>query len=201
MWRCCHCRELRPEGDFQLYKGHPNGWCRSCRRQAEANRRRQRGIAPKIKPIVTDISKECLICHQILPLTSFSPSTRGRLGRSAYCKECTYRHYGKFLPKRHRDKYRSTPKHKALHRLTQFRRRSRMEIQSDGTVTETLLNELYATERCYYCRSKVDPNNRTIDHRIPLSRGGSHSVKNLVMACHQCNSSKSDKTEAEYLHL
>lgn len=38
----------------------------------------------------------------------------------------------------------------------------------------------------------------TIDHVIPLSRGGTHDVSNLVCACSSCNSSRSARTTEEW---
>jgi len=46
--------------------------------------------------------------------------------------------------------------------------------------------------RCQYC-GREDPN-LTIDHVIPLSRGGKHTWTNVVAACHRCNSIKGDRT-------
>ena len=39
----------------------------------------------------------------------------------------------------------------------------------------------------------------TIDHKTPLSRGGSWKRFNLTCACHRCNSEKSDMTAEEYM--
>ena len=50
--------------------------------------------------------------------------------------------------------------------------------------------------RCYYC-SKI-PSKVIMEHRIPLSRGGSNWLSNLVPSCNFCNLSKSNKTEKEY---
>ena len=49
--------------------------------------------------------------------------------------------------------------------------------------------------RCYYCGS---PDNMTIDHVHPLSRGGSNNIENLVPACRSCNSRKQNKTVEEW---
>lgn len=49
---------------------------------------------------------------------------------------------------------------------------------------------------CFYCGSKKAM--ITIDHVIPLARGGSHSIGNLVGACKSCNSSKGAKTITEW---
>jgi len=39
-----------------------------------------------------------------------------------------------------------------------------------------------------------------IDHVLPRSRGGSDRVSNLVLACHDCNQAKGNRTAAEFGH-
>jgi 5-methylcytosine-specific restriction endonuclease McrA len=43
---------------------------------------------------------------------------------------------------------------------------------------------------CYYCHRKVGRNSLTMDHVVPLSRGGKSRKGNIVPACKQCNSKK-----------
>ena len=47
---------------------------------------------------------------------------------------------------------------------------------------------------CVYCRSK---NDLTIDHVIPVSRGGKNSFENCVTACRPCNNKKGRRTPRE----
>ena len=47
--------------------------------------------------------------------------------------------------------------------------------------------------RCFYCDDVLTKENRSIDHIVPLSRGGKHRVSNLLPCCRSCNSSKNDK--------
>ncbi|KAK9155069.1 hypothetical protein Sjap_002549 [Stephania japonica] len=47
---------------------------------------------------------------------------------------------------------------------------------------------------CQYCRSRE---NLTIDHVLPISRGGEWEWENLVTACSKCNSRKGQKTLEE----
>lgn len=49
--------------------------------------------------------------------------------------------------------------------------------------------------RCFYCRK---PGPMTMDHVIPISRGGTHSVGNLVPACASCNCRKRHRTVMEW---
>jgi 5-methylcytosine-specific restriction enzyme A len=43
---------------------------------------------------------------------------------------------------------------------------------------------------CYYCRCQVGSAHLTMDHVIPLSRGGKSRKGNLVPACKECNNKK-----------
>jgi len=43
---------------------------------------------------------------------------------------------------------------------------------------------------CYYCGQRVDPGELTMDHIVPLIRGGKSTKGNLVPACKDCNNKK-----------
>jgi len=43
---------------------------------------------------------------------------------------------------------------------------------------------------CYYCGQSVDPGALTMDHVVPLTRGGKSTKGNLVPACKDCNNKK-----------
>lgn len=43
---------------------------------------------------------------------------------------------------------------------------------------------------CYYCGGTFKPSELTMDHKIPLSRGGSSEKINIVPACKECNNKK-----------
>ncbi len=47
-----------------------------------------------------------------------------------------------------------------------------------------------AEGKCYYCGEYVGPNNLTMDHVVPLAKGGLSTKNNLVPACHKCNQEK-----------
>ena len=52
---------------------------------------------------------------------------------------------------------------------------------------------------CFYCDKEVSlklknhPDSATVDHIVPQSKGGRNQAHNYVMACKECNESKSDK--------
>jgi 5-methylcytosine-specific restriction enzyme A len=43
---------------------------------------------------------------------------------------------------------------------------------------------------CYYCNKEVGRTNLTMDHIVPLSRGGKSKKGNIVPACKDCNNKK-----------
>lgn len=47
-----------------------------------------------------------------------------------------------------------------------------------------------ARGRCYYCGSRFAPAQLTMDHVVPLVRGGKSRKGNLVPACKACNTQK-----------
>jgi 5-methylcytosine-specific restriction endonuclease McrA len=77
------------------------------------------------------------------------------------------------------------------------RRRIRKLQNKEYLITEKEYKKLYL-QPCVYCGSKK---RITMDHVIPISRGGTHGIGNLVPACLSCNSSKRDKTIMEWRKL
>ena len=55
-----------------------------------------------------------------------------------------------------------------------------------------------ANASCYYCRRKLKRTEVTMDHIVPLSRGGKSTPGNTVPACKACNTKKRDCTAVEW---
>lgn len=74
-----------------------------------------------------------------------------------------------------------------------------MSVKRRRIGTETR-RELWEREnrRCAYCGTKIGLSEVTVDHKIPLSRGGPDSRENMVCACIGCNKLKADKTVEEF---
>ena len=51
---------------------------------------------------------------------------------------------------------------------------------------------------CHYCGQTVLPKELTLDHVVPLARGGRSSKGNCVPACKECNSRKKDLLPIEW---
>lgn len=55
-----------------------------------------------------------------------------------------------------------------------------------------------AKGRCYYCGAATDPADLTMDHIVPLSRGGKSTKSNIVPACKTCNTKKKQLLPMEW---
>ncbi len=56
-----------------------------------------------------------------------------------------------------------------------------------------------ASGRCHYCQGRFKPSELTMDHRVPLIRGGRSVKENLVPACKICNHQKQNRLTMEWL--
>lgn len=54
-----------------------------------------------------------------------------------------------------------------------------------------------AQGRCHHCGQAFPPEALTMDHLIPVARGGTSSKGNVVPACFSCNQAKAAQTPAE----
>jgi len=90
---------------------------------------------------------------------------------------------------------------KAQHfgRINNARRRG-----ARGSHTPAELQQQFDSQegRCFYCGEllygafDLEPHR---DHRVPIARGGSNYISNIVWACSSCNLRKHDKTAEEFL--
>jgi len=49
--------------------------------------------------------------------------------------------------------------------------------------------------RCVYCESQAQ---LSLDHLLPVSKGGKNHARNLVTACRECNTERGNKRWREY---
>lgn len=76
-------------------------------------------------------------------------------------------------------------------------RRARVRAASSAADLRTAIAKMARV--CAYCGRDDVP--LTFDHRVPLSRGGSHDPDNLILACRSCNSRKHTQSEIEFRAL
>jgi 5-methylcytosine-specific restriction endonuclease McrA len=69
------------------------------------------------------------------------------------------------------------------------------EIAREKTKARELRNSQWWKRRrssgiCHYCGRKFPPRELTMDHVVPIIRGGKSGKGNVVPACKECNSKK-----------
>jgi len=105
--------------------------------------------------------------------------------------------------KENRDRFREYRKNNIEHyrlkeRIKSAKRRAILYGLTDHHTTEDIFS-LYEEQqaRCYYCGCDISGGYH-IEHKIPLSRGGSDTKENLCLSCSDCNLAKLTKTEKEF---
>ncbi len=148
-----------------------------------------------------DGTRTCNRCSLRLPLTQYYRSKTCALGRRSTCIACT----------RKTDRARravAPDVYAALDRLSNIRRRTRLaNLEFDPLVTHDALRERDG-DGCHYCdrpmsfermkRGEARRDRASIDHVVPISRGGSHTFENTVLACLDCNFRKNARTADEW---
>lgn len=107
----------------------------------------------------------------------------------AYSKK--YREENAEWAKSYQKEWRSSNKQKRQE--LEHRRRARKQQNGVYVISPKDMHRL--TRACIYCGSTEQI---TMDHVIPISRGGTHGIGNLVPACVSCNNKKLDKTIMEW---
>ncbi len=93
--------------------------------------------------------------------------------------------------------------HRSVHRLTLPRSPRGLARRYDRGVPHQKRHVKRATfrdcgRRCVYCATPLGLEAATLDHVIPLSRGGNHAPGNLVAACVDCNQMKGSMLPVEF---
>lgn len=50
---------------------------------------------------------------------------------------------------------------------------------------------------CYHCEKRFHPSELTMDHLLPIARGGKSDRKNCVPSCKECNTKKGNQLSNE----
>lgn len=136
------------------------------------------------------VCKQCKEEKEIADYPTVNDSRRKQGRRKPICSDCW-------------TLYRRAYRHENpdQRRLWSKRRSRRMRDQSDGSLTRGVLVRLYgqATSKCPYCTTTLKKGNRSLDHIEPLSKGGCHSLSNVIVCCRDCNTRKRDREFADWL--
>ena len=200
---CTKCKRILDISRFHSDAQKRNGLYSSCNdcsnkqtRKKYAARKSQYHAARKVSITNTKnhnkihgpknplTEKLCPGCGTVKPASTFGHESRSQSGLRPRCIQCTNDY--------NRD-YRGTEQGRAVIHNSRHRRRSRMQ---DTFTAAELRRRLAAFGRkCAYCGGPYEE----LDHIIPLSRGGSNKISNIVPSCVHCNRSKRNLPVGQFL--
>lgn len=128
--------------------------------------------------------------------SQWSKDKRNRDIKETLKREKEYRDANKERILKMNQTYRRTPKGKLSGKNCSHRRRAL--IGDSPSITEKQWNKILMSQdvRCNSCKRKFGLNLQpTMDHIIPLSKGGLHVFENIQALCKGCNSTKSAKMD------
>lgn len=83
-------------------------------------------------------------------------------------------------------------KHKNVASLANVPIKTKAVKRRQGGYRKVKCRMLRRDSKCHYCRCNLTEDTATVDHFIPLSKGGLDNPNNRVLACDGCNKGKAD---------
>jgi 5-methylcytosine-specific restriction endonuclease McrA len=126
--------------------------------------------------------KACSTCKETKAVSGFRKDKRQFLGLQSQCRHCE----------------------KPFRKAREFLRRAEQPGRDQPewlkpanwiSVRGLIIDEF--NSRCCYCGAKNDA--LTIDHVVPVAKGGTNAIRNLAPACGRCNGRKSDRPLAHMI--
>lgn len=173
-----HCRrghEFTPDNTCVLSSGKRS--CRQCRRLSAIR-------CLKNKPDVVHKRQQRWIAKN-----------------PGYAQDYHLAHRDSILGRKRRWRGDNPDKIRAANRKRKAAKKSRLGLwwQFEAQVEQLLYRSQKG--RCFYCGEVLDWGDRTnspLEHMVPLSRGGTHSIDNWCLSCAGCNGRKGSKTAEEF---
>lgn len=147
------------------------------------------------------VSKRCQDCHFALKAARAVADEQQTLNNKRASRRNWYYNNRGHAQAKHRDWLANNKEkvkqyeeeHADQRRLYVETRRARLLEADDGTLTARLwmiMLQMYERQ-CAYCMETFEYLEQ--DHVVPLSKGGKHTISNVVPACLECNRAKSTR--------
>lgn len=173
---CSNCGEEKPLSDFSTVRRNKDGkhfQCKPCQ-----NSYMRKFYANNQQSVKARVRKYHEANREIANKKRQERYLANRPEHLAKCREWV---------QNNRDKSRASKRNTA--------HRRRVIIGSSTYQVRAKEIQKLLTQNCFYCGSTEKI---TIDHVVPIFRGGQHKIGNLVPACKSCNSSKGSKLFTEW---
>lgn len=177
MKECTRCKETKSLEDFNRKASKKDGrraQCRSCEKELDAIRR----ATPE---------------HKAMKRAYWDTDEYKALRAAEYQRK---REEIRDAQAEYRKNYRKRPEVIEARRVENHNRRNALVGSLPADCLSQLI-ELYG-DRCMNpeCRTSDAP--LTIDHVVPISKGGMNTMDNVQILCARCNEAKGNRSEADY---
>lgn len=178
---CGNCKLEKHRSEFNREKRRLYGlslWCKSCisqrtKRERQTPEGKERQRLANARP--ENVERRRRYMEKILQDPKYLA------GRREYSK-----------------RYSQTPEGKLRSRIGSHKRRALKRQNGGGYTTEDVDLMMKSQKgKCWYCQKDITKKYE-IEHRVPLSRGGTNYPSNLVLACPKCNRKKYNKLPHEW---
>lgn len=205
--KCSKCGETKPVNQFNKHRRKIDGlalWCKPCMREYARRWYAQTPAPPKMR--VVDGLKRCPKCGETKPVDQFHKNCKAVDGLTPRCKPCRREDYDRYVAEHpeyveqnRANARRNAPRWRAEHpeKYAELHRRGNKThmAKKRGNGGEmswpqwTALVTAYGS-KCLCCGARGTPDSLTMDHIIPVSKGGTSWPDNFQPLCGRCNSSK-----------
>jgi 5-methylcytosine-specific restriction endonuclease McrA len=167
----------------------------------------------KFKTNLDEHGRTCTKCLEYKSWENYFVSSKTKTGYQSECKICKQnRRLGRrdikkelYCAKKHKQKLKKEKPILSKARDLRGRLLSRSKDPGIKQTTPTALElEQWltrATYVCYYSGVELTLDSLTIDHKIPISKGGTNELENLCVASHHMNTAKGNMTAEEFMDL
>jgi len=186
--KCACCLIVKEKSEFTKYRSNKDGlysYCRVCKNL------KQKEDSLKYHDRINKYMKE------------YNKRTKDK--RDAYYKAYYKENKERILENSREDYEKTKDKVKKRHKnweinnkakRSKIKAKRRSKVLKNGIfyISEKEITKLLSSN-CYICQANPSEH---LDHIVPISKGGTHSIGNLLGACQRCNLEKGSKTLYEY---
>lgn len=184
---CTKCKSNKPVNCFSSRRKSLNSWCISCckkerKKWGEKNRSKNKNNN-NIREITKN--KKCLKCRKIKLSKYFHLLAVSVDGLANICKKCSKENFSNYC-KNNKNK---------IFEIRNRRRERNFGVNNRYSKNHREITLIIFDKKCFNCGSTKK---LTIDHHLPLAKKNPLTIKNAVVLCKSCNSSKKDKLPREF---
>ena len=171
-------------------------------------------------------TKTCTKCNETKSIDEFQKDKKMKDGHKNQCKECVGKRMKKYKDdpenkrniKVQRKQYRIENKEELATKNKEWRNNNPGKVKANDQGKRARrrgadidwnhveeLEEYWISQgidpcKCFYCSCVLTAKTRQLEHMIPLARGGTSNMDNIVPACQSCNNTKYTMTAEEFIN-